>query len=57
MAEQLRTNKITETLFVGVGGIGSEIVVKVAEKCSGNELENARFVVMDTDANSLKNVI
>lgn len=56
MAEQLRTNKITETLFVGVGGIGSEIVVKVAEKCSGNELENARFVVMDTDANSLKNV-
>ena len=56
MAELLKTKETTETLFVGVGGIGSEIVAKVAKMCKGDELRNIRFVVMDTDANSLKGI-
>lgn len=56
MAERLKTVETTETLFVGVGGVGSDIVVKVAKMCKGNEVNNIRFVVLDTDANSLKAV-
>lgn len=56
MTERLKTVETTETLFVGVGGIGSDIVAKVAAMCKGNELKNIRFAVLDTDANSLKTV-
>lgn len=56
MAEIIKTKTTTETLFVGVGGVGSEIVAKVAGMCKGEELRNVRFVVMDTDANSLKTI-
>lgn len=56
MTEVLRTKATTETLFVGVGGIGSDIVAQIASMCKGNELNNIRFVVLDTDANSLKTV-
>ena len=55
--EFLTTEETTETLFVGVGGIGSDIVAKVAGMCKGNELKNIRFVVMDTDANWLKKIV
>ena len=56
MAEKLNINKNPETLFVGVGGVGSEIVVRVAERCAKGETRNIRFVVMDTDANALSDV-
>lgn len=54
--ENIQCNVTKETLFVGVGGIGSRIVKKVAEKCRGSETDNLRFVVMDTNANDLKAV-
>ena len=56
MAELLKTKATTETLFVGVGGVGSDVVAKIAGMCKGAELDNIRFVVMDTDANSLKTI-
>lgn len=54
--EKLNTNKTPATLFVGVGGIGSEIVTRVAERCKGDETRNIRFVAMDTNANDLRGV-
>lgn len=54
--ENIQCNVTKETLFVGVGGIGSDIVKKVAEKCVGTEADNLRFVVMDTNANDLSEV-
>ncbi|MCR5704002.1 MAG: tubulin-like doman-containing protein [Eubacterium sp.] len=56
MDEVLKKEKTTETLFVGVGGIGSDIISEVAAMCAVEELENLRFVALDTDANSLKKV-
>ncbi|MBQ8014848.1 MAG: hypothetical protein IJ264_01525, partial [Clostridia bacterium] len=56
MAEKLKINTTPATLFVGVGGIGSQIVVKVAERCAPGETKNIRFVSMDTNANDLKQV-
>ena len=52
--EKLSFNVTKETLFVGVGGIGSDIVVRVAERCRGSESDNIKFVAMDTNANDLK---
>ena len=52
--ERLVCNVTKETLFVGVGGIGSDIVVRVAERCRGTEADNIKFVAMDTNANDLK---
>lgn len=54
--ENLKPNKVNETLFVGVGGIGSDIVLKVASRCLPQEKANIKFVAMDTDANELRNV-
>ncbi|MCR5783061.1 MAG: tubulin-like doman-containing protein [Clostridia bacterium] len=54
--EKLSFNRIPATLFVGVGGIGSEIITRVAERSADGELENLRFVAMDTDVNSLRGV-
>lgn len=53
-AEKLGINETPATLFVGVGGIGSDIVTRVAELCREGETENVRFVAMDTNANDLK---
>ena len=52
--EKLNINKTPATLFVGVGGIGSDIVTRVAERCQPGETKNIRFVVMDTNANDLR---
>lgn len=51
--ELLETHKSAETLFIGCGGVGSKIVSRVADKCVGNESENVRFVVFDTNVNDL----
>ena len=52
--ERVQCNVTEETLFVGVGGIGSDIVKRVAERCRGGEADNIKFVAMDTNANDLK---
>lgn len=52
--ENVQFNVTKETLFVGVGGIGSDIVTRVAERCRGSEIDNIKFVAMDTNANDLK---
>ena len=52
--ERVQCNVTKETLFVGVGGIGSDIVTRVAERCRGSEVDNIKFVAMDTNANDLK---
>ena len=54
--EKLNINKTPATLFVGVGGIGSDIVVRVAERCQEGETKNIRFVAMDTNINDLRGV-
>ena len=54
--ENIQCNETKETLFVGVGGIGSDIVVRVAERCRGTETDNIRFVTMDTNANDIRAV-
>lgn len=55
MAEKeiLQPNVVEPTLFVGVGGIGSRIIKKVADKCLNDKVDNIRFVVLDTDVNDL----
>ncbi|MBO5065455.1 MAG: hypothetical protein J6D06_05000 [Clostridia bacterium] len=54
--EKLSCNVTKETLFIGVGGIGSKIVRRVAESCKGTETDKINFVVMDTNANDLRAV-
>ena len=55
--EQLKANVVdAPTLFVGVGGTGSDIVRSVAEMCKPGEAENISFVCMDTNVNDLKAV-
>ena len=54
--EKLNPNKVPATLFVGVGGIGSDIVKRVAQRCHPGELKNLRFAAMDTDVNDLNGV-
>ena len=55
--ENLQGNEVIATLYVGVGGIGSDIVREVVDlaKASGDNLDRARFVTLDTDVGSLKN--
>ena len=55
--EQQKANVVeAPTLFVGVGGTGSDIVRKVAEMCQPGEVENISFVCMDTNVNDLSTV-
>ncbi len=54
--EKTNANKVPATIFIGCGGIGSDIVKKVAELCQPGEEENLRFVVMDTNVNDLTTV-
>ena len=52
--ELLKANVVeAPTLFVGVGGTGSDIVRLVAEMCKPGETENISFVCMDTNVNDL----
>lgn len=52
--ELLQPNHVAATLFVGVGGIGSKIVKRVAEKCINDDIDAVRFVTLDTDVNDLE---
>ncbi|MGN0963100.1 MAG: tubulin-like doman-containing protein, partial [Clostridia bacterium] len=52
--EIVGTNQTPATLFVGLGGIGSDIVKRVAERCRGSETDNIRFVILDTNTNDLR---
>ncbi|MDR0405371.1 MAG: tubulin-like doman-containing protein, partial [Clostridiales bacterium] len=52
--EILACNKPRDTVFIGVGGIGSGIVASLAARCGEEESKTLRFAVMDTDVNDLK---
>lgn len=52
--EKLQPNVLEATLFVGLGGCGSRIIRGVRERCINDDLENVRFVTMDTDVNDLE---
>jgi len=55
--EKLKDNIVNAaTLFVGIGGTGSRIVCKVANKCQPGELENMNFVCLDTNVNDLAEI-
>lgn len=54
--EILTSNKPRDTVFIGVGGIGSKIITKLAERCNDDEAKTLRFISMDTDVNDLKQV-
>lgn len=54
--EVLKINETPATIFIGVGGIGSSIVSKVAGRCKPGEDENIHFVTMDTNANDIKDI-
>ena len=55
--ENLKDNIVdAPTLFVGVGGTGCGIVRMVSEMCSENEVENIKFVCLDTNVNDLSKV-
>ncbi len=56
--ENIKENVVSApTLFIGVGGTGSDIVTKVAEMCRGSEKDNVNFVCLDTNVNDLRNVL
>ena len=42
------------TVIIGVGGIGAEICATVAMRSENRSLENVRFVILDTDINSIR---
>ncbi|MCD8364652.1 MAG: tubulin-like doman-containing protein [Clostridiales bacterium] len=55
--ENLKPNEVgAPTIFIGVGGAGSEIVRRVAEMCRPKERENINFVCLDTNVNDLLSV-
>lgn len=54
--EILQPNHVDATLFVGVGGIGSDIVKRVADLCIDDDTDAVRFVTLDTDVNDLERV-
>lgn len=55
--ENIKPNEVgAPTLFIGVGGTGSEIVTNVAEMCRPEETENISFVCLDTNVNDLLTV-
>lgn len=51
--EKLRPNTPEPTLFVGLGGRGSDVINGIAELAKNDSLENVRFVILDTDVNDL----
>ncbi len=55
--ENIKPNEVAApTIFIGVGGTGSEIVRRVAEMCRPEEKENINFVCLDTNVNDLMSV-
>lgn len=42
------------TVIIGVGGIGAEICATIAMREENSSLENVRFVILDTDVNSIR---
>ncbi|MCD8150245.1 MAG: tubulin-like doman-containing protein [Clostridiales bacterium] len=55
--ENIKPNTVgAPTIFIGVGGTGSEIVRRVAEMCRPEEKENISFVCLDTNVNDLLSV-
>lgn len=54
--EMVKGNVTPATIFIGCGGIGSDIVSRVARKCKPEEKENIRFVILDTNANDLDTI-
>lgn len=44
------------TLIIGLGGKGSDIVLRVAEKVTREQRERIRFAVFDTDVNELREI-
>lgn len=54
--ETIKSNKTPATIFIGCGGIGSDIVSRVAKRCHIEEKENTRFVILDTNANDLDTI-
>ena len=55
--ENIKPNEVgAPTIFIGVGGTGSEIVRRVAEMCHPKEKENINFVCLDTNVNDLLSV-
>lgn len=54
--ENLKSNKIAPTLFVGVGGIGGRIIRGVAELSKNDDKKNTSFIIFDTDKNDLDRI-
>lgn len=54
--EKLKFNEVPNTLFVGMGGVGSDVIKQVAELCRGTESENISFVCLDTNVNDLRSI-
>ncbi len=54
--EILQPNHVDATLFIGVGGRGSDIVKQVADLCIDDDISAVRFVTLDTDVNDLERV-
>lgn len=44
------------TLIVGLGGMGSRVVRKIADRAESEGLNDVEFVVMDTDVNDLRTI-
>lgn len=55
--ENVKYNSTPATIFIGCGGIGSDIVSRIAGMCQGDEADRIRFVVLDTNTNDLKKVV
>ena len=47
---------IAPTLIIGLGGIGSKIVARVAQEASESQKQSISFVVFDTDINELRSI-
>lgn len=54
--EVIKSNQTPATIFIGCGGIGSDIVSRVAKRCRPEEKETLRFVILDTNANDLETI-
>ncbi|MBQ1266818.1 MAG: hypothetical protein IIY06_08650, partial [Proteobacteria bacterium] len=52
----MAVEKTAPTLFIGLGGTGSDIVKRVARKVSEQERRNVAFAVLDTDINDLRKI-
>lgn len=44
------------TLILGAGGVGSELVLRVARMISTEQMKNIRLAILDTDANDINKI-